>query len=60
MRTVKMTVMALLLTLIGTGLTACFSEPSDGSHSPGYKGTSSDTYDRAYPRPYTPAYPPPY
>ncbi len=31
MRTVKMTVMALLLTMIGTGLTACFSEPSDGS-----------------------------
>jgi hypothetical protein len=56
----KTTVTALLFTVIGMSLTACFSQPSDGSHSPGYKGTSSDSYDRPYPPPYNPVYPPPY
>jgi hypothetical protein len=54
----KTTVTALLLTVLGIGLTACFEQPHDGSHSAGYKGPGPEPYQQQdYQRPYDPAYP---
>jgi hypothetical protein len=33
----KTIVTAMLFTAVGIGLSACFEEPRDGSHGPGYK-----------------------
>jgi hypothetical protein len=58
---VKSTVTALLLMVVGIALSACFSEPGDGSHGPGYKAAGSDAWqEQDYQRPYEPARPPPY
>jgi hypothetical protein len=53
----KRTATALLFTVIGLGLAACVEEPQAGSHSPGYKGTSSGPNPQEDQRPYDPAHP---
>jgi hypothetical protein len=55
----KTIVTALLFTAVGIGLSACFEEPRDGSHGPGYKAAGSDArpQQQDYQRPYQPAYP---
>jgi hypothetical protein len=54
----KTMVTTLLFTAIGIGLSACFEEPRDGSHGPGYKAAGSDARPQQdYQRPYEPAHP---
>jgi hypothetical protein len=55
---VKRMVAALLLMAVGIGPTACFEEPPDSSHGPGYKPAGSDARQQQdYQRPYEPAHP---
>ncbi len=55
---VKRMVTALLFMAVGIGLTACFEEPPDSSHGPGYKAAGSDApQQQDYQRPYEPVRP---
>jgi len=51
---------AILLAVTGIGVTACFEQGHDGSHSPGYHDTGTGYYQREYYRPYEPGYQRPY